>query len=133
MESNMVRLYVDLCIEQKYNEPDFEIKMDENLVNQIAQVYAHGIEASGMSDDDFGPIFYGQLRTSNPDLAQAIEDAVYDALVEGISGEFDLELQSELQDIGIAAPTQDEKGNWFVAIVDGLNIEYNLSDWPRFL
>ena len=107
----MVRLYVDLCIEQKYNEPDFEIKMDENLVNQIAQVYAHGIEASGMSDDD----------------------AVYDALVEGISGEFDLELQSELQDIGIAAPTQDEKGNWFVAIVDGLNIEYNLSDWPRFL
>ena len=130
-EQDKVTVLIGLMIGGKYENDNFKIKMNESDVNQIAEKYAAALKASGLEHEEFGPKFYEQLKASAPALAAAIEEAIYAALQDGLQGELDPEDQSELQAAGFAGPVQDEKGNWYIAIYDGLSFDINLSDWPR--
>lgn len=130
-EQDKAMVLIGLIIGGKYENDDFKIKMNESDVNQISEKYDAALKASGLDQEEFGPKFYEQLKVSAPALAAAIEEAIYAALQDGLKGELDPEDQSELQEAGFAGPVQDEKGNWYIAIYDGLNFDINLSDWPR--
>lgn len=130
-EQDKVTVLIGLVVGGKYVNGNFKIKMNESDVNQISEKYDAALKASGLDQEEFGPKFYEQLKASAPTLAAAIDEAIYAALQDGLQGELDPEDQSELQEAGSAGPVQDEKGNWYIAIYDGLNFDINLSDWPR--
>ena len=130
-EQDKVTVLIGLVVGSKCENDDFKIKMNESDVNQISEKYDAALKASGLDQEEFGLKFYEQLKASAPTLAAAIEEAIYAALQDGLQGELDPEDQSELQEAGFAGPVRDEKGNWYIAIYDGLNFDINLSDWPR--
>lgn len=123
----MASLLIGVTINQEYNNPDFNISLPDDVVEQIALKYKSALEKSGMDDDDFGPLFYEQLKKENRELADKLEDAVYDTLYEWL-------MYDSLSEAVLAMRTThipDEYGGYQHVFTIGNEIEIDMAEFPR--
>jgi hypothetical protein len=123
----MASILIGVTINQEYNNPDFGISLPDEVMEQIASKYKSALEKSGMDDDDFGPLFYEQLKKEDRELADKLENAVYDTLYEWM-------MYDSLSEAILAMRTThipDEYGGYSHVFTVGNEIEIDMADFPR--
>jgi len=123
----MASILIGVTINQEYNNPDFGISLPDDVMEQIASKYKSALEKSGMDDDDFGPLYYEQLKKEAPELADKLEEAVYDTLNEFL-------MYDSLGEAVLAMNTThipDEYGGYSHVFTIGNEIEIDMADFPR--
>ena len=123
----MASILIGVTINQEYNNPDFNISLPDDVMEQIASKYKSALEKSGMDDDDFGPLFYEQLKKEAPELADKLEDAVYDTLYEWLMYDSLSEAVLAMR----ATHIPDEYGGYKHVFTIGNEIEIDMAEFPR--
>ena len=84
-----------------------------------------------MDEDDFGPTYYEQLKKEDKELADKIEDSVWDTFYNLIKYGYDCE--DDRVEAMYRVDEQDEEGNWYQTYAIGNKFEIDLTDFPRIL
>ena len=127
----MASILIGIVINQSCSDLDFEIDLADDVMEKIEQKYKKALQESGMDEDDFGPTYYEQLKKEDKELADKIEDAVWDTFYDLIKYGYDCE--DDRVEAMYRVDEQDEEGNWYQTYAIGNKFEIDLTDFPRIL
>ena len=127
----MASILIGIVINQSCCDLDFGIELTDDVIEKIEQKYKKALQKSGMDEDDFGPTYYEQLKKEDKELADKIEDAVWDTFYNLIKYEYDGE--DDRVEAMLREYVQDEEGNWYQDYTIDNKFEIDLTDFPRIL
>ena len=125
----MASILIGIVINQSCCDLDFEIDLADDVMEKIEKKYKKALQESGMDEDDFGPTYYEQLKKEDKELADKIEDAVWDTFYNLIKYEYDGE--DDRVEAMYRVDVQDEEGNWYQDYAIDNKFEIDLTDFPR--
>lgn len=125
----MASILIGIVINQSCCDLDFGIKLADDVIEKIEKKYKKALQESGMDEDDFGPTYYEQLKKEDKELADKIEDAVWDTFYNLIKYEYDGE--DDRVEAMYRVDVQDEEGNWYQDYAIDNKFEIDLTDFPR--
>ena len=125
----MASILIGIVINQSCCDLDFGIKLADDVIEKIEKKYKKALQESGMDEDDFGPTYYEQLKKEDKELADKIEDAVWDTFYNLIKYEYDGE--DDRVEAMFRVDVQDEEGNWYQDYTIDNKFEIDLTDFPR--
>jgi len=125
----MASILIGIVINQSCCDLDFGIELADDVMEKIEQKYKKALQESGMDEDDFGSTYYEQLKKEDKELADKIEDAVWDTFYNLIKYEYDGE--DDRVEAMLREYVQDEEGNWYQDYTIDNKFEIDLTDFPR--
>ena len=125
----MASILIGIVINQSCCDLDFGIKLADDVIEKIEKKYKKALQESGMDEDDFGPTYYEQLKKEDKELADKIEDAVWDTFYNLIKYEYDGE--DDRVEAMFRVDVQDKEGNWYQDYTIDNKFEIDLTDLPR--
>ena len=125
----MAKLYVGVTINQKVTEPDFKIDLPDDEMESIKTMCQKAFQKSGLDEESFGPLYYGQLKKEDADLAGILESAVYNRLYSLLHSE---SMNDCVQAMNLV-DRKDREGNYYQDFALENEVNIDMTDFPRLL